>query len=59
MYFSGVIVILALAFLGPAFHFIPSSSLAAIIIVAVLPVVDVTIVWKILKLKCKCEDVWV
>ncbi|XP_064395119.1 sodium-independent sulfate anion transporter-like isoform X2 [Halichondria panicea] len=48
---TGLVVILALAFLGPAFHYIPSSSLAAIIIVAVLPVVDVTIVWKILKTK--------
>lgn len=45
-------MILALAFLSPLFHYIPSSSLAAIIIVAVIPLVDVTIVWKILKIKC-------
>ena len=49
----GTIVLLALALLGPAFNYIPSTALAAIIIVAVVPVVDVVIVWKIIRLKCK------
>ena len=46
-------MLLALALLGPAFNYIPSTALAAIIIAAVVPVVDVVIVWKIIRLKCK------
>ncbi len=48
-------MILALALLGPAFNYIPSTALAAIIIAAVIPVVDVLIVWKIFKLKCELQ----
>lgn len=47
------IVLLSLAFLMPAFHYIPKASLAAVIICAVAPMVDYTVVkkmWKIYKL---------
>ena len=45
----GGIVLLALAALSSLFQYIPSASLAAIIIAAVIPVVDVRVVWTILK----------
>lgn len=48
---TGTIVLFALWLLSDAFHYIPSASLAAIIIAAVLPVVDLPIVWRIIKLK--------
>lgn len=47
------IVLLSLAFLMPAFYYIPKASLAAVIICAVAPMVDYTVVkkmWKIYKL---------
>ena len=46
-------MLLALALLGPTFNYIPSTALAAVIIAAVVPVVDMVIVWKIIRLKCK------
>ena len=48
MYVGGIVV-LALAALSSLFQYIPSASLAAIIIAAVIPVVDIRIVWTILK----------
>jgi len=45
-------VLLALGLASGDFHSIPSASLAAIIIAAVIPVVDVMIVWRILKVNC-------
>ncbi|KAA8595152.1 hypothetical protein FQN60_012287 [Etheostoma spectabile] len=53
MEFRGVIVLLSLAFLMPAFYYIPKASLAAVIICAVAPMVDYRVVakmWKIRKL---------
>nr|XP_019940023.1 PREDICTED: sodium-independent sulfate anion transporter [Paralichthys olivaceus] len=50
---TGVIVLLSLAFLMPAFYYIPKASLAAVIICAVAPMVDYRIVvkmWRIRKL---------
>ncbi|XP_030592114.1 sodium-independent sulfate anion transporter isoform X1 [Archocentrus centrarchus] len=50
---SSVIVLLSLAFLMPAFYYIPKASLAAVIICAVAPMVDYRVVvkmWKIHKL---------
>lgn len=47
---AGAIVLLSLAFLMPAFYYIPKASLAAVIICAVAPMVDyhvVTKMWKI------------
>lgn len=47
------VVLLSLAFLMPAFYYIPKASLAAVIICAVAPMVDYTVVkkmWKIYKL---------
>lgn len=47
------IVLLSLAFLMPAFYYIPKASLAAVIICAVAPMADYTVVkkmWKIHKL---------
>lgn len=50
---TGVIVLLSLAFLMPAFYYIPKASLAAVIICAVAPMVDYRVVakmWRIRKL---------
>uniref|UniRef100_A0A8D0D1K4 Sodium-independent sulfate anion transporter n=1 Tax=Sander lucioperca TaxID=283035 RepID=A0A8D0D1K4_SANLU len=50
---TSVIVLLSLAFLMPAFYYIPKASLAAVIICAVAPMVDyrvVTKMWRIRKL---------
>lgn len=47
------VVLLSLAFLMPAFYYIPKASLAAVIICAVAPMADYTVVkkiWKINKL---------
>ncbi|XP_054461207.1 sodium-independent sulfate anion transporter isoform X2 [Anoplopoma fimbria] len=50
---TSVIVLLSLAFIMPAFYYIPKASLAAVIICAVAPMVDYRVVakmWKIRKL---------
>ncbi|XP_041641048.1 sodium-independent sulfate anion transporter isoform X1 [Cheilinus undulatus] len=50
---TSVIVLLSLAFLMPAFYYIPKASLAAVIICAVAPMVDYRVVgkmWRIHKL---------
>ncbi|XP_070683754.1 sodium-independent sulfate anion transporter [Pempheris klunzingeri] len=50
---TSVIVLLSLAFLMPAFYYIPKTSLAAVIICAVAPMVDYHVVanmWRIRKL---------
>lgn len=50
---TSVIVLLSLAFLMPAFFYIPKASLAAVIICAVAPMADFRVVvkmWKIYKL---------
>ncbi|XP_029286840.1 sodium-independent sulfate anion transporter [Cottoperca gobio] len=50
---TSVIVLLSLAFLMPAFYYIPKASLAAVIICAVAPMVDYHVVakmWRIRKL---------
>ncbi|XP_064857309.1 sodium-independent sulfate anion transporter isoform X1 [Oncorhynchus nerka] len=47
---TGVVVLLSLAFLMPAFYYIPKASLAAVIICAVAPLVDYRVVmqfWRI------------
>ncbi|XP_074647280.1 sodium-independent sulfate anion transporter-like isoform X2 [Tubulanus polymorphus] len=49
--FTGVIVILALAFLTPAFRFIPKSALAAVIITAVIQMIDFGICLKMWRVK--------
>ena len=48
--FLGGVVVLALAVLTPSFHYIPKTSLAAIIISAVLTMVDyrsVYVLWRV------------
>ena len=48
--FLGGVVLLALAVLTPSFHYIPKTSLAAIIISAVLTMVDyrsVVVLWRV------------
>ena len=50
----GTIVLLAIALLSRFFHYIPQTTLAAIIIAAVLPMVDVCIVYKIFKIRSVC-----
>lgn len=50
---TSAIVLLSLAFLMPAFYYIPRASLAAVIICAVAPMVDLRVVthmWRIRKL---------
>uniref|UniRef100_A0AAQ4RBA1 Solute carrier family 26 member 11 n=1 Tax=Gasterosteus aculeatus aculeatus TaxID=481459 RepID=A0AAQ4RBA1_GASAC len=50
---TSVVVLLSLAFLMPAFYYIPKASLAAVIICAVAPMVDYRVIakmWKIRKL---------
>lgn len=47
---SGSIVLLSLAFLMPAFYYIPKASLAAVIICAVAPMADYTVVKKMWKI---------
>ncbi|XP_066513046.1 sodium-independent sulfate anion transporter-like isoform X1 [Hoplias malabaricus] len=51
--FTGVVVLLSLAFLMPVFFFIPKASLAAVIICAVSPMIDCTVllqIWRVCKL---------
>ncbi|CAL8332144.1 unnamed protein product [Merluccius merluccius] len=50
---NSAIVLLSLAFLMPAFYYIPKASLAAVIICAVAPMVDCSVVakmWRVRKL---------
>lgn len=51
---TGAIVLLSLAFLMPAFYYIPKASLAAVIICAVAPMVDFQIVAKMWKIRSEC-----
>jgi MFS superfamily sulfate permease-like transporter len=47
---TGVLVLLALAFLTPLFYYIPDAALAAVIIMAVLDLIDFSMVpqlWRI------------
>jgi sodium-independent sulfate anion transporter 11 len=48
---TGSVVLLAIAVLSQFFHYIPKTSLSAIIIVAVLPMVDVRILYRIFKIR--------
>lgn len=51
--YSGTIIILALSFLTPYFYYIPKATLAAVLITAVLSLIDVAIIpvlWKINKI---------
>ena len=47
---TGVLVLLALAFLTPLFYYIPDAALAAVIIMAVIDMIDfsmVPLLWRI------------
>lgn len=44
---TGILVLLALAFLTPIFFFIPTSGLAAVIIMAVLDLIDFSMIWQL------------
>ncbi|XP_022521077.2 sodium-independent sulfate anion transporter [Astyanax mexicanus] len=51
--FTGVVVLLSLAFLMPLFCYIPKASLAAVIICAVAPMIDYKVlpqIWRVRKL---------
>jgi sodium-independent sulfate anion transporter 11 len=48
---TGTVVLLAIALLSQFFHYIPKAALSAIIIAAVLPMVDIRIFYKIFKIK--------
>lgn len=50
---AGVIVLLSLAFVMPAFYYIPKASLAAVVICAVAPMVDFHVVAKMWKICSK------
>lgn len=52
---AGVIVLLSLAFLMPAFYYIPKASLAAVIICAVAPMVDYRVVAKMWSIRSECH----
>ena len=49
--YVGSVVLLAIAVLSQFFHYIPKTSLSAIIIAAVLPMVDVRILYRIFKIR--------
>ena len=49
--YTGSIVLLAIVLLSPLFNYIPKTTLSAIIIAAVLPMVDVRIFYKIFKIR--------
>lgn len=49
-----MIVLLSLAFLMPAFYYIPKASLAAVIICAVAPMVDYRVVAKMWRIRSGC-----
>ena len=51
---SGLIVLLSLAFLMPAFYYIPKAALAAVIICAVAPMVDYQVVAKMWRIRSRC-----
>lgn len=51
---AGVVVLLSLAFVMPAFYYIPKASLAAVVICAVAPMVDFHVVAKMWKIRSKC-----
>ncbi|XP_056136634.1 sodium-independent sulfate anion transporter [Lampris incognitus] len=48
---TSLIVLLSLAFLMPAFYYVPKASLAAVIICAVAPMIDYHVVAKIWKIR--------
>uniref|UniRef100_A0A3P8VH04 Solute carrier family 26 member 11 n=1 Tax=Cynoglossus semilaevis TaxID=244447 RepID=A0A3P8VH04_CYNSE len=52
---TSVIILLSLAFLMPAFYYIPKASLAAVIICAVAPMVDYTSVTKMWRIHSKLD----
>ena len=51
---SGILVLLALAFLTPLFYFIPTPGLAAVIIMAVTDLIDFSMLIKMWKINSKC-----
>lgn len=51
--YSGSIILLALSFLTPFFYYIPRSTLAAVLICAVLNLIDYEIVIKLWKCNSK------
>ena len=56
---AGAVVLLAIGLLSQFFHYIPETALAAIIIAAVLPMVDVRILYKIYRIRGVCVCVCV
>uniref|UniRef100_G3Q5H1 Solute carrier family 26 member 11 n=1 Tax=Gasterosteus aculeatus aculeatus TaxID=481459 RepID=G3Q5H1_GASAC len=61
---TSVVVLLSLAFLMPAFYYIPKASLAAVIICAVAPMVDYRVIAKMWKIRSavrhcgRCGCIW-
>lgn len=51
---AGAIVLLSLAFLMPAFYYIPKACLAAVIICAVAPMVDLRVVTHMWRIRSTC-----
>ena len=56
--YTGLIVLLALSFLTPFFYFIPRSTLAAVLICAVMFLIDFQIVGKLWRTSSKLASVW-
>lgn len=53
-FLAGVIVLLSLAFLMPAFYYIPKASLAAVVICAVAPMMDYQVVANMWRIRSRC-----
>ena len=54
-YFTGALVILALAVLTPLFYYIPNAALAGVIIMAVLDMADFSLIKKLWQVKSKWD----
>ena len=52
---SAVLVLLALAFLTPLFYYIPDAALAAVIIMAVIDMIDFSLLKKLWQIKSKLD----
>jgi len=53
---TGLTVLLAIAVLTPYFYYIPQATLAAVIICAVIPMVEYEVIPKLFKVKSEYPD---
>lgn len=57
--YTGILVLIALLFLTPMFFYIPKAALAAVIIAAVIFMIEVKVVRPMWRSKSKCNGVYV